>query len=98
MYLKIYIYYEKYMIDKLWQTCQLIMSNWKKTKFYGLSIVCFLGNPADWFLGSCVFGGLRQCEPVWHRAGYPGCKPDIWHSAEPDSGAGYSRLVSGSTF
>lgn len=63
-----------------------------------MSIVCFPGNPADWFLGSCVFGGLRQCEPVWYRAGYPGCKPDIWHSAEPDSGAGYSRLVSGSMF
>lgn len=63
-----------------------------------LWIVCFLGDPADWFLGPCVFGGLCQCEPVWHRAGYPGCEPDIWHFAEPDSGAGYSRLVSGSTF
>lgn len=83
------------MIEILWQSCQFIMSNCgRKQK----SLFCFLGNPADWFLGSCVFGGLRQCEPVWHRAGYPGCKPDIWHSAEPDSGAGYSRLVSGSTF
>lgn len=84
--------------DIFWQICQCIMANWRKTKFYEVSFCCFLGNPADWFLWPCVFRGLRQCEPVWHRAGYPGCKPDIRHSAEPDSGAGYSRLASGSTF
>lgn len=84
------IYFDKY-VSVLWQTGG--KQNSMKYLF-----CCFLGNPANWFLWPCVFRGLRQCEPVWHRAGYPGCKPDIRHSAEPDSGAGYSRLASGSTF
>lgn len=42
----------------------LLCQTGRKQNFMDCLYFVSLGNPADWFFGSCVFGGLRQCEPV----------------------------------